>query len=126
MNIHDFIKQLRLSKVYTSKQTTVIDNLYIYINNMKVYKVVIAVNPNMRKKARRLGLQGDYITTYFDDVPITIEGEYIDKTKPINIKEGKYIVIYNPNSGNATVYPGEETEQEQLKNLCLHEVNYVT
>lgn len=115
MNIHDFIKQLRLTKVYTSKQTTVIDNLYIYFNNMKVYKVIVAVNPNMSKKAKRLGLHSDYITTYFDDVPITIEGEYIEG--PININKGKYIVIYNPNSGKATVYPGEETEQEQLSNL---------
>lgn len=50
MNIHDFVKQLRLSKVYTTKQTVVIDNLYIYINNMKVYKVVVAINPDMKKK----------------------------------------------------------------------------
>lgn len=52
MNIHDFVKQLRLSKVYTSKQTTVIDNLYIYFNNMKVYKVIAAINPSMKKKAK--------------------------------------------------------------------------
>ena len=122
MNIHDFVKQLRLSKVYTTNQTVVIDNLYIYINNMKVYKLIVAVNPNMSKKAKRLGLLSDYITTYFDDVPITIEGEYSSprltaSIEPININKGKYIVIYNPNSGKATVYTGEETEQEQLSNL---------
>ena len=119
MNIHDFVKQLRLSKVYTTKQTVVIDNLYIYINNMKVYKVIVAVNPAMKKKAKRLGLLSDYITTYFDDVPITIEGDYCYPSCKNNqsIKEGKYIVIYNPNSGKATVYTGEETEQEQLSNL---------
>ena len=116
MNIHDFVKQLRLSKVYTTKQTVVIDNLYIYINNMEVYKVVVAINPDMKKKARKLGLSSDYITTYFDDVPITIEGEYIDKNNQ-TIKVGKYIVIYNPNNGKATVYTGEESEQEQLNNF---------
>lgn len=112
MDIHDFIKQLRLSKVYTTKQTIVIDNLYIYFSNMKVYKVVVAVNPNMSKKAKRLGINSDYITTYFDDVPITIEDD-MDKT----IKEGKYIAIYNPNNGMTTVYTGEESEQEQLSKL---------
>ena len=123
MNIHDFVKQLRLSKVYSSKQTVVIDNLYIYFNNLKVYKVVIAINPDMKKKAKRLGLVGDYITTYFDNIPITINGEYIDKNNSFNVTSGKYIDIYNPNTGNAMIYPGEESEREQLKNLCFHEVN---
>lgn len=117
MNIHEFVKQLRLSHVFTQKQSIVIDNLYIYFNDLKVYKVVIAINPDMKKKARRLGLNGDYITTMIDNNPITIEGEYIDKNNSFNINTGRYIAIYNPNSGTAMVYPGEESEIEQLNRL---------
>lgn len=117
MNIHEFVKNLKLSHVYTQKQTTVIDNLYIYIKDLKVYKVTVVVNPDMKKKARRLGLNGDYITTFFDDVPISIQGEYIDKNSKFDINTGKFIVIYNPCSGNAVVYPGEESEEEQMKKL---------
>lgn len=79
MNIHEFVKNLKLSHVYTQKQTTVIDNLYIYIKDLKVYKVTVVVNPDMKKKAKRLGLNRDYITTFFDDIPISIEGEYRQK-----------------------------------------------
>lgn len=117
MNIHDFVKQLRLSHVFTQKQSLVIDNLYIYFNDLKVYKVVIAVNPDMMKKAKRLGLSNDYHTTFFDDIPITIEGEYTDKNNRDNINTGRYIALYNPNSGKCVVYPGEESEEEQLRGL---------
>ena len=45
VNIHEFVKDLRSAKVFTTKQCLVIENLYIYFRDLKVYKVIIAVNP---------------------------------------------------------------------------------
>ena len=105
INIHEFVKDLRKAKVFTTKQCLVIENLYIYFRDLKVYKVIIAVNPSMLKKAKKLGLNGPYITTYFDDVPISIPN--------LGVSKGSYIALYNPNDGTCSVFNGEETEEEQ-------------
>lgn len=51
MNIHEFVKSLNEAKVFTIKQCIVIENLIIYFEDLKVYKVVVAINPNQLKKA---------------------------------------------------------------------------
>lgn len=108
MNIHEFVNSLKQTKVFTTKQCIVIDNLLIYFNNLKVYKVIIAVNPNLMKKAKKLGLTSQYSTTFFDDVLITVPDVK-------NISKGRFIAIYNPNNGNCSIYEGEVTEQEQIE-----------
>ena len=52
ITIHQFVKDMKLAKVFTQKQCLVIENLYIYFNDLKVYKVIIALNPLMMKKQR--------------------------------------------------------------------------
>ena len=110
--IHDFVKQLRLMKVFTSKQSVVIDNIFIYIEDLKVYKVVLQVNPLMMKKARRLGIKSEYQTTYFDVCPITLRFAE-DTTHALD--KGKYIAIYNVGTTSCSVYPGEDNEQDAVR-----------
>ena len=91
----------------------------LYIRDLKVYKVIIAVNPSMLKKAKKLGLNGQYTTIYFEasagadlsatDVPINIPN--------LNVSSGSYIALYNPNDGTCSVFNGEETEEEQRAKL---------
>ena len=109
VSIHEFVKDLKSSKAFTAKQCLVIENLYIYFRDLKVYKVIIAVNPSMLKKAKKLGLNGQYTTIYFDDVPINIPN--------LNVSSGSYIALYNPNDGTCSVFNGEETEEEQRAKL---------
>lgn len=109
VNLHQFVNDLKLSKAFTQKQCLVIDNLYIYFNNLKVYKVIIAVNPDMMKKAKKLGFTSCYKTIFIDDVPIKVDEQKVDK--------GKYIAIYNPNNTNCTICHGEVDEEEQIRNL---------
>ena len=109
VTLHEFVNDLKNAKVFTAKQSLVIENLYIYFRNMRVYKVIIAVNPLMLKKAKKLGLNGPYITTYFDDIPISVPDL---KNSP-----DSYIALYNVNNGTCSVFSGEETEEEQIKSL---------
>lgn len=111
-SIHDFVKYLKLTKLFTQKQCLVIENLYIYFHDLKVYKVIVAVNPSMMKKAKRLGIDTNYKTTFFDDVEIRI-----DDKKMKNIDKGRFIAIYNPNNSECSIFKGEETEEEQEKKL---------
>lgn len=111
-NIHDFVKDLKTSKLFTAKQLIVIENLYIYIKDLKVYKVIIAVNPNQLKKAKKLGLNSQYSTTFFDDIPINFGKEENEK-----LKNGNYIALYNPNNLECSIFAGEETEEQQIKKL---------
>ena len=104
INIHDFVKELKLNKTFTQKQCIVIENLYIYFENLMVYKVVIAIHPDMLKKAKKLGLNTNsgYITIFFDNVKLDI------KSLLPNVDKGRFIAIYNPNNAQCNIYTGEE------------------
>lgn len=111
MLVHDFVKQLKLMKVFTTKQSVVIDNIFIYLEDLKVYKVVLQVNPSMMKKARRLGVNTEYKTTYFDNCNIKLR--FDEDTKHI-LDKGKYIAIYNVGTTHCSIYPGEDNEQDAV------------
>ena len=104
IGIHDFVKDLKLSKLFTQKQCVVIENLYIYFEDLMVYKVIIAIHPGMVKKANKLGLHTTtgYITTYMDGVKLNA------KSLLPNVEKGRYIAIYNPNNAECSIYTGEE------------------
>ena len=104
INIHDFVKELKLNKTFTQKQCIVIENLYIYFENLMVYKVVIAIHPDMLKKAKKLGLNTNsgYITIFFDNVKLDI------KSLLPGVDKGRFIAIYNPNNATCNIYTGEE------------------
>ena len=110
ISVHEFVKDLKTAKLFTAKQCLVIENLYIYFKDMKVYKVIIAVNPSMLKKAKKLGLNSQYITTFFDDIKISIP--------TLNISSGSYIALYNVNDQTYSVFSGEESEEEQMAKLA--------
>lgn len=116
VNIHEFVKELKLAKVYTQKQTRFIENLYIYFEDMKVYKVIIAVNPGNFKRAKKLGMQ-PYLTTYFDDVLLKFDNNNING---YDMTTGKYIAVYNPNNGDCLISTGEESVREQVVKLKRH------
>ena len=112
MIVHDLVKQLKLMKVFTTKQSVVIDNIFIYIEDLNVYKVVIQVNPSMMKKARRLGISKEYTTTYFNE---TMRVKFDEDTKHI-LDKGKYIAIYNVGTTNCSVFPGEDSAEDAVHN----------
>ena len=109
VTIHDFVKDLKNAKLFTSKQCVVIENLFIYFRDLKVYKVIVSVNPSMLKKAKKLGINSQFVTTYFDDVKITVPN--------LRVPVGAYIAIYNVNDGTCSVFSGEDNEEQQIKNL---------
>lgn len=111
MNVFDFITQMKLKKVFTAKQTIVIDNIIIYINNNIVYKYAIMINPKMMKKASRLGFNSVY-KIYDTNIDPTV----LDTTYP-KTNKGRYIIMINPNTMDLNVYDGEVTEEEQFKQL---------
>ena len=110
ISVYEFVKDLKTAKLFTAKQCLVIENLYIYFKDMKVYKVIIAVNPSMLKKAKKLGLNSQYITTFFDDIKISVPN--------LNVSSGSYIALYNVNDQTYSVFSGEESEEEQMAKLA--------
>ena len=118
INIHDFVKDLKLSKTFTQKQCIVIENLYIYFEDLMVYKVVIAIHPGMLKKAKKLGLETNngYITIFFDNVKLDI------KSLLPGVEKGRFIAIYNPNNAECNIYTGEEDPQ-LLKHFSFLVIN---
>ena len=115
MNVHEFIKHLKLSKVFSAKQSIVIDNVFIYFEDLKVYKVVLQVNPSMMKKAKKLNINSEYITMFMDG-PKQTKLKFDEDIKH-ELDKGKYIAIYDIHRITCSVYPGEENEEAQMKRL---------
>jgi len=100
MNIYTLLTKLRNDKVFTIKQLAYIENIYIYISNLKVYKLVLSIYPKEIKKAKKLGLNSQYII---------INKSFGKINEPLkNTSKGNYILIYSPNSQDITVWNGEE------------------
>ena len=111
VSLHELVKDLKITKQVPEKQCKYIDNLFIYFSDLKVYKVVVQVNPLMLKKARKVGLNSEYNIIFLDDIPITVD-------KELNVNKGNYIALYNPNNADCSIYCGEETEEEQAQRFC--------
>ena len=109
VDIHTFVSNLKQARCFTQKQCVVIENLFIYFNDLKVYKVIVYTNPDMNKKAKKLGFGSVYKTIIMDDIPIYI--------KEYKCSKGKFIAIYNPNTTECTICTGEESEEEQIEKL---------
>ena len=107
MDVYEFISELRRRGVFTIKQTMVIETVNIYVNNGVVYKVIVHVDPSVLKKAKKLGLNNEYIIHNMNE-KLKLEDKYC---------KGKVIIIYNTRNNTADVYEGENTEQEQVSNL---------
>ena len=109
VDIHTFVSNLKQARCFTQKQCVVIENLFIYFNDLKVYKVIVFTNPDMNKKAKKLGFCGGVKTIIMDEIPIYIKQYKCDK--------GKFIAVYNPNTRDCTICTGEESEEEQIEKL---------
>ena len=116
MTVHEFIKHLKMTKIVTAKQSIVIDNVFIYLDNLKVYKAVLQINPSMMKKAKRLNINSEYITIDFD-TPTQTKLRFDEDTKH-ELDNGRYIAIYDIHRITCNVYPGEESEETRMKRTC--------
>ena len=105
--IHEFVSDLMKAKVFTSKQCIVIENLYIYVKDSEVYKVVLAVNPNLLKKAKKLGIDSLY-KTYFMEVKLKLDPK---------CSTGLFIILYDVNTKTCNIFNGEVSEEEQMKRI---------
>ena len=105
--IHEFVSDLMKAKVFTSKQCLVIENLYIYVKDSEVYKVVLAINPNLMKKAKKLGIDVPY-KTYFMEVQLKLDPKY---------SSGSYIILYDVNTKSCSIFNGEVSEEQQLQKI---------
>ena len=118
MNLHEYVKNIKLAGVFNQKQCTVIENIYIYFKDLRVYKVIVAVKPEMMKKAKRLGLYNQYTITPIGQTKSCFKHcEYPIIVKEFDVAKGSYIAVYNPNTSECTIYDGEKDEKEQIKGL---------
>ena len=90
-DIYDFIKELRLSHFIDSKQLRFIENIGFYINDLIVYKIVVAVNPKILKKSSKYNLPQQYNVHHDDFKHVKIKEPFKNTSK------GKYILMYNKN-----------------------------
>ena len=107
MDVYNYIRELKKRGVIKVKQGIVIENVMIYVSDETVYKIAIHINPDMIKKAKRLGLNNEWTIVRMND-KIQMEDKY---------KNGKFLIIYDLSKDSADVYDGEVSEMDQVKKL---------
>ena len=99
-NIFEVIKDLKLKKIFTTKQLKYIESVFFYIEDLTIYKFVIAVRPEMLKKAKKVGLNS--LFDIHDNINIKIK-------EPIsNTSNGRFILIWNISFNEIMVAEGED------------------
>ena len=66
----------------------------------------------MLKKAKKLGLNSQYIITDFNDIPIKVN----------DLKNGSFIILYDVNNLSYCIYEGEETEEQQIEKIKMKKI----
>ena len=107
MNVYEFIKELRKQRLYTVKQSMYVENIFIYVEDSEVYKIILHVDPAMLKKAKKIGLNNEYVIHNIKQ-KLQLEEKY---------NKGRFIILYDTRNNNADIYEGETTEQEQYERL---------
>ena len=107
MDVFEFVKDLKKRKVFTVKQSMVIESINIYVTDEEIYKIALHIDPAALKKAKKLGLNQEYILIPLSQ-KLNLEEKY---------KKGKHIMIYDLPTNNVSVYEGETTEEQQIDRL---------
>ena len=100
MDVYDYIKELKLKKVFTIKQLSYIEHIVFYMEDLVIYKYIICAYATTLKKAKKLGLKSLY--DIHKDINIKI------KEPLANTSKGKFILIYNVANNEITVAEGED------------------
>ena len=101
-DIYEFIQKLRLSHFIDSKQLRFIEFISFYINDLEVYKILVAVNPLTLKKSSKYSLPQQF-NIHHDDF------EHVKIKEPFkNTSKGKYILMYDLSKNEINVCQGEE------------------
>ena len=108
MDVYDFIRNIKSQGLMKVKHCIVLESVYIYVKDGNVYKFILHVNPDMLKKAKKLGLDGEYISYHPGNIKLKLEEKY---------RKGSFIIIYDLSKNEANVYDGEVSEQEQIEKL---------
>ena len=101
MDVYYYIDNYLKGNVYTIKQLRFIENIFIYVDDLTVYKVVIGVNPLTLNKSKKYGLHEQFII--YDNVDRVLLKEDIKGTS-----KGKYMYQYKPYNREINVWLGEE------------------
>ena len=109
--LNEFITNLKIIKAHT--QICVIDLISIYVNDIMIYKVIVAINLLYMKKARKLGIEVQYKTIFFDMVAIDLN-ELKKKCR-----KGMFIIMYylNEKNNELNVYEREVDKSTQMSKL---------
>ena len=107
MILYEFINELKKMGIYKVKMSMYVESLNIYVHDESAYKVILHVNPDVLKKAKKVGLNQEYVIYDLNDKDLKIKME--DK-----FKKGYYIIIYDLSKNESKVYEGENSEMNQF------------
>ena len=108
MDVNGFISELKRIGLFKVKQSIVVEGINIYVNDCEVYKIMLHVNPAMMKKAKKLGLESEYIIH-------DMTGKGYKLLLDEKCKKGKFIVMYDVGKNESYTYEGENSELEQAR-----------
>ena len=110
MNLYEFIEEIKKMGLYKVKMSMYVESINIYVNDEKVYKLMLHVNPDVLKKAKKVGLNQEYVIYDLSEKGMKIK---MDE----KFKYGYYIIIWDLSKNEPKVYEGENSEMNQFNYL---------
>jgi hypothetical protein len=117
IRIQEYVNMLRERRIYTPKQTPFLQYICIYIDDRKVYKVLLHAYHCTLKKVKKVGIYNLFTFLEKDKLP---NYYMINSPKEFDISKGRFIIQYSFKTRELKIYPGEPTEEESKQML----INY--
>ena len=104
MNPYDYIAKLKKINFIPRDYLPFLENIYLYVDNLKPYKVSFQFDPNTQKKAKKIGIDGEWEIKTLNGEKLLLmddDGEIIEKTSKIMLK-------YNCFKKEIDIFTGED------------------
>ena len=102
ISVWDYLKYLKQNRIFTNKQIKYLSHITIYVNQLKVYKIIVFKDWN-KKNGQKYGITSDQIITpnesdiMFPQLKKELEGS----------EKGYKMFMYYPKTEKLLCYDGE-------------------
>ena len=90
VSLHEYMQLLRDRKIYRVNQTPFLEHIGLYVNDLKVYKIVLQAYRETLNKSKKVGIHS-WFTVITENLPQNL----LISPAEIPISKGMYVLYYS-------------------------------
>ena len=102
VNLHEYMQLIRDKKIYRVNQTPFLEHIGLYVNDLKVYRIVLLAFHETLNKSKKVGIHS-WLSIITENLPqnLTIS------PAEIPISKGMYVLYYSYKTKEIKIYAGD-------------------